>query len=408
MESFELRIPQMGEGLQEARVLRFLKEPGDPVARDEAVYEIETDKAALEIPSPVDGRLERWAAAEDDVLPIGALVGRVATELVPAAAPRAASAEPAGPDAPLAASAPAAATLTDGPRNAVASPRARAYARDHGVAPETLLEIAARTGRKVTPEDVRRHMAARAAMEGAGADDGLEAYADEPLPSRQRTLVYRLERSARGVVPATIEEPLDWSAVDAARALYKAHARRTGTGAPTPLLLVAWCAARAARAQPALYCAYTREDTLRRYRRLHLGIAVARPGDELVLARVPAADTLEVDAFHQAAEAAVRRARAGEDQASEAMQISVSSLSGSAVRRGIPVIAAPAVGTLFIGAPFEEPQRAPDGGVAWRRVALAAFTFDHRVLNGAGAARYLEELRRLVAALPDTLASLPG
>src|SRR5436309_10110284 len=72
-----IKIPQLGEGLQEARLIRFLKKPGDSVAQDEPIYEMETDKAVMEIESPTAGVLEAWEANEDDVLPIGAVIGHI-------------------------------------------------------------------------------------------------------------------------------------------------------------------------------------------------------------------------------------------------------------------------------------------------------------------------------------------
>src|SRR5215471_8550341 len=81
MAEVEIKIPQLGEGLQEARILRFLKQPGEAVAQDEPIYEMETDKAVMEIESPAAGVLEAWTAKEDDVLPIGATIGRINTEV---------------------------------------------------------------------------------------------------------------------------------------------------------------------------------------------------------------------------------------------------------------------------------------------------------------------------------------
>jgi pyruvate/2-oxoglutarate dehydrogenase complex dihydrolipoamide acyltransferase (E2) component len=68
-------------GLQEARIVRFLKQPGDSVERDEPIYEMETDKAVMEIESPSAGVLESWEARENDVLPIGEVVGKLQTEV---------------------------------------------------------------------------------------------------------------------------------------------------------------------------------------------------------------------------------------------------------------------------------------------------------------------------------------
>src|ERR1051325_9415239 len=79
----EIRIPQLGEGLQEARIVRFLKQPGESVKQDEPIYEMETDKAVMEIESPAAGTLETWEAKEDEILPIGAIIGRLNTDGAP-------------------------------------------------------------------------------------------------------------------------------------------------------------------------------------------------------------------------------------------------------------------------------------------------------------------------------------
>src|SRR5438105_2457957 len=77
MAIVDIKIPQMGEGLTEVRLLQLLKSPGDLVARDEILYTMETDKATLEVESPETGKLTEWLAAEGDVLPIGAAVARI-------------------------------------------------------------------------------------------------------------------------------------------------------------------------------------------------------------------------------------------------------------------------------------------------------------------------------------------
>src|SRR6185369_8158169 len=77
MASVEIRIPQLGEGLHEARIIRFLKQPGDAVKQDEPIYEMETDKATMEIESPATGVIAEWTAKEDDVVLIGAPIGRI-------------------------------------------------------------------------------------------------------------------------------------------------------------------------------------------------------------------------------------------------------------------------------------------------------------------------------------------
>src|SRR5437879_4260963 len=124
MAIVDIKIPQMGEGLTEVRLLELLKSPGDIVSRDEIIYTMETDKATLEVESPESGRLTEWLAAEGDVLPIGASVARIdqaaedaSTQSVPVPAVTAAPARPLSSER-------------------VIPPRTRAYARELGITEE--------------------------------------------------------------------------------------------------------------------------------------------------------------------------------------------------------------------------------------------------------------------------------
>lgn len=83
----ELVIPQLGEGLYQVQIVSFLKEPGDSVARDEPLYEIDTDKAIAEIESPWEGTLQEWLAAEGDTVRVGTPIARVRTEASAATVP---------------------------------------------------------------------------------------------------------------------------------------------------------------------------------------------------------------------------------------------------------------------------------------------------------------------------------
>ena len=70
-------IPQMGEGLQEARLVAVLKQPGDFVKRDEPLYQMETDKAVMDVESPFEGVLTEWLVATDTILPIGSEIAKM-------------------------------------------------------------------------------------------------------------------------------------------------------------------------------------------------------------------------------------------------------------------------------------------------------------------------------------------
>jgi pyruvate dehydrogenase E2 component (dihydrolipoamide acetyltransferase) len=397
MAIYEVTIPQVGEGLQEARLIRLLKRPGDAIARDEPIFEMETDKATMEIESPVGGRLVEWVVAEDSVVPVGSVVGRVEADEAEAA--RATGhRQPAIPPAD-AAEDPAASVARA--RNAVIPPRTRAYARERGISDAELVALADRLGARVMPADVDRYAAEKAA-EGISIDRA--DYDLEPLPPSQRTLVYRLQQRAGEVIPATEETLLPWTAIDRARSVLKHVAREKGHPVPTPFVLLAWCVVRAADKHPVFRCTYAGDGMLRRHPHLNLGLAVAREADELLTAVVEAAETLSFGDFASKAAEAIKDARAGADQATSTVQMSLSNLSGHDILRATPVVVAPAIATLFLGSVHLRPVSGPDGSVTFERVAAATLTFDHRVINGVGAARFLSTLREHVEGLaPDLL-----
>jgi pyruvate dehydrogenase E2 component (dihydrolipoamide acetyltransferase) len=187
-----------------------------------------------------------------------------------------------------------------------------------------------------------------------------------------------------------MEMRADWSAIERVREQLKAdrHAPHA-----SQFLLFAWCVAQAARNHPRFRSAMLADSTIREYNALHLGIAVAREGDELVMARVPNADGLSFRQFVEIARSSIERARHGVDQAADPMQLSLTNMASQGVRFGIPVIAAPAVGTLFVGEAFDEAYPLKDGGIGFRRMVTLVLSFDHRIANGVGAANFLGEVR---------------
>ncbi len=464
MALVEIKIPQLGEGLQEARLVRFIKQPGEAVAQDEPIYEMETDKALMEIEAPAAGVLEAWTAQVDDVLPIGATVGRINTDGIPSSTPGSpeqsiteafeepptTAPEESAPDVAVGAgrrpgpgpagaktaameadtgaqpgesdsldsrlsaldSAPPSPPLPLSPsvfRAGSVPPRTRAYARQMGLSDEELVRVVQQTEGRVLPEAIDRYLKSRPAEpakpERRARPRPVEVpaeatgYKDVPLPPRQRTLAFRLQRGTRDVIPATMEIRVGWSAVEAVRAQLRQSA---GTGPqPTQFLLFAWCVAQAARNHPRFRSALLNDSTLREYDHLHLGIAVARPEDELLLARVQRADALTFQEFVAEAQEAISKARGGVDQTADVMQLSLTNMAGAGVRLGIPVVAAPAAGTLFVGEPFDEAYPLPGGGIGFRRQATMVFSFDHRVANGIGAANFLNEVRSRVERLQE-------
>jgi pyruvate dehydrogenase E2 component (dihydrolipoamide acetyltransferase) len=389
-----VRIPQMGEGLQEARLVAVLKPPGGRVSRDEPLYQMETDKAVMDVESPYDGVLVAWLAEPGELLPIGAAVAEMevaeGVREMPAGHGPAAAAGPA-PAAPSGGAAAPAARRTDVP------PRTRAYARERGLSEAELAEVPA-SGARLMPSDVDAFLAVRPA---AAASRPAAAFTERPLSPKQRLLASRLARGAHLAVPGTMSAPCGWGAIEDLRARMKAEG---GAFQPSAFTMFAYAVARTLREFPAFRSTLVGDSTLRTYSRAHLGIAVALPGDELVLAVVENADAMDWRTFAQAALERIEEARTGRDQATEAVTISLTNMQSLGVRDAVPVVAPPAVATLFLGEVHYGWGEFADGPVL-RRQANLALTFDHRVVNGVGAAEFLNAVKGAVEHIEPTLGS---
>jgi pyruvate/2-oxoglutarate dehydrogenase complex dihydrolipoamide acyltransferase (E2) component len=369
MAIVEVIVPQLGEGLQEVRVMRFLKQPGERIARDEHIYEMETDKANVEVESPYAGVIVEWLAKEGDILPIGAPIARMevegAVEVAPPAAHAPVPAAPAPSPAPAREPAAVSARL-----ELVIPPRTRAYARQKGVSEEELRRIPAASGNKLMPEDIDAYLAGR-------AGDGAAEYVDYPLPQQQRTFIYRLKRSTQLVVPATLRRPARWDAIQ--RVVAQLKSDPNAPVQPSEFAVFAYCAAQATLQHPKFRSQLVGEETLRQYPHVNLGIAVARPGDELVTALVKNASALDFVSFVRTLQSQIRKARAGEDQADASIQLLLTYMGGFQMVDAIPVLVSPAAAILFAGDAF------PVDGVPHVNLVL---TFDHRLINGVGGAEF--------------------
>lgn len=395
MAIFEMRVPQLGEGLREARIVRFLKEPGDAVSRDEPVYEMETDKAVTEVECPCAGTLESWSVEVDTIVAIGDVVARVETEDALAAAVIA------EPRKPKTASEQARTPKPSGTPRAlrnVIPPRTRVYARKVGLSEDVMHEIPA-AGKRLVPADVDRYLADQRTT--PVTSEGEPEYEDLAMSARQRTLFYRLTRAQQQVVPGTIEVEIPWAPVEETHRWYKERAGTDGVG-PSRSLLVAWCIVQAIADHAKFRSVVMDVNSVRCYRHANIGIAVALPEDELTTAVVPAADTLGFEDFVRTARANIGHARKGHDQASQTVvHVAFSSMEAFGVFTAVPVVVPPSVATIFLGAPHIFVESDESGALLTRRAAHMTMTFDHRVINGVAAANFLVDVRRRISDLAN-------
>lgn len=382
MPVISVRIPQLGEGLQEALLVEFLKKAGDKVSRDEPIYVMETDKATTDVESPYEGTLVEWTVEPGSVLEIGAEIGRMEVaegvkEMPVGHGPQDSTSEPA--PAPASASG-GTATKSKRSTKIMIPPKTRKYLKEHG-----LLDVADEipcTGTKLMPEDVDAYLAS-----SGGASVSSDLYEVKPLPMSQITLNYRLARGTQSCIPVTVMSDIDWSGLATKRKVVR------DSGGPTAFGMACWCIVQALKKHEKFRSVMSGDGkSLKVFHGVNLGVAVALPGDEMVTAVVREADKMDETTFHSAMRAAIDSARDGKDQADESTTITVSNIGKAGMRIGIPAIVAPAVATLALGQVFDHP--VPDGdSFKFRKVVTGTLSFDHRIANGVGAANFMNEVK---------------
>ena len=382
-----VRIPQMGEGLQEARLVAVLKQPGDKIRRDEPIYQMETDKAVMDVESPYEGTLVEWLAQVDTILPIGSPVASMeVSDGVKEMEVHGSTSAPTAPTETVAT------REAGGSRNAVVPPRTRAYAKEKGLSDDVLATIPAPSG-KLMPADIDAYLTGGSSTPAAAASGVGGAYSEAALSSAQRLLSSRLVRGTQSIVPGTMTVVADWEPIERVRARIKASRDEFQ---PSAFTMFAYAVVKAMADHPSFRSGLRGDDTVRTYDHVNLGIAVAIPNDELVLAVVDEADTLKWRPFAEKARAQIDLARQGKDQAHEAVTVSLTNMQQAGLRDAVPVLVAPSVGVLFLGEVYNGLDNNSHNEVRVKRFVNLTLTFDHRLINGIGAASFLNQVKQNV------------
>lgn len=206
-------------------------------------------------------------------------------------------------------------------------------------------------------------------------------------PSHPLALSHEVISSMQKTVPATIEITCSWEKVRDARLRSKGSPR----GTLSTSIMTAWAVARAIQKHKRFASTVSGEQLVSNDGPFDLGIAVALPGDKLETAVIKQANTLDWNSFREAFDESLCRARNGDIDSKNRVPLTISSMSVYKVRSAIPVVVPPSLATLFVGAPYTmlDP-KFKDG--SHREVVSLVLTFDHRWINGVGAASFLSDV----------------
>lgn len=370
MKTFNL--PDLGEGLQEAEIVAWHVAVGDKVVADQPLVSVETDKAVVEVPSPFSGKIARLCAEAGTAVPVGSPLAdfdtgsdgeREDTGTVAGALPTEDSAASGGGKAR---DVPPPAPVRRAGHKIKATPGVRRLAHELGID----LAIVGATGEneQITEYDIRRAAALLSVVEPA-----------EPLRGIRKAMAQRMAQAHAEVVPATITDEANIDSWP------------SGTGATVRL---AEAIVAAAAAVPALNAWYeSSAQSLRLLKRVDLGIAVDTPEGLMVpiLHDVGARDQAELraglDAMKQDS-----RARTIPPGEMRGASISLSNFGVLGVGKFAQLVVVPPQVAIIGAGRIEEKLVLKDGKPVARKILPLSLSFDHRVVTGGEAARFLVAL----------------
>jgi pyruvate dehydrogenase E2 component (dihydrolipoamide acetyltransferase) len=367
--AYEFKLPDLGEGLTEGEIARWLVSEGQELAEDDPLVEIATDKTTVEIPSPAAGTVTRILVAEGEVVPVGTVLVVIGADGAGEPAPAAASA-----------AAPERAELVL-EQHKPSSGRVQATPLVRRLAAELGVDLGSLSGSgpngRIVEADVRRAAGGGLVLEQHKPSEGRR----EPVRGVRRQIVEHLTRAHREVPAVTFVEECDFTDVDVKLLV--------------PLALKA--AAAALREFPELN-ARLEDGEIVYLDRYDLGVAVQTDAG-LVVPVVRGCDTASLEELAAETARLADAARAG-SLAPEELRGGTFTLTSAGKLGGLlvtPLVNHPEVGILGLHRIAPRPV-VRDGEIVVRSIGNVSVTFDHRVVDGAHAAAFtlavIERLQR--------------
>lgn len=418
----EIRVPPLGESLVDAVVGQWLKSEGDAVSRGETILELETDKVNLDVAADEDGVLSSIAHQEGDVVTVGEVLGTIEAGAVASngAAAQAAPVEIPVPE-PAIAVAPVAAESATADGVGRAAPAVRRLAEEHNI--DLNIVAGSGPGGRVTREDVLSVAAARQAPAPAPVAPPVASASVSPTPAkpvapvapatetvavsdargeerirmnrRRQTIARRLVEAQHTAAMLTTFNEVDMSAVMALRAQRKeAFKEKFGVNLGF-MSFFTKAAVGALKTYPTVNAEMQGDEiVLKKY--YDIGIAVGLE-EGLVVPIVRDADRKSFAQIEQTIVDLATRARSGDLELSELMGGTFTITNGGTYGslNSTPILNAPQVGILGMHAIQKRPVVVNDE-IVIRPMMYVALSYDHRVVDGSTAVRFLVKIKELV------------
>lgn len=402
-------MPKLSDAMTEGRVIQWLKKEGDRVQGGDVVASIETDKAEIELEAFGSGVLRKILVGDGQTVPVGQLIGVIAepdedisslehaapaAPATAAAAPAAAKAEPkpASP-APPEAAAPATPVAPPAETGWVpASPIARRMAREAGI---DLAQVkGSGPGGRILERDVEAYVATQAQRRGgAEVPAGEREFEDKELSTIRKTIAARMTQSKAPIPHFTVTVEVDMGAAWELRKSLNAIEAQSEKLSLNDIIIKA--TALALQRHPAINATYL-NGQVRLFKRVHMGVAVALE-DGLIVPVIRDCDRKSLGEIAREARSLIERARSKKLRPEEYSggTFALSNLGMYDVVEFTAVID-PAHGAILAVGTIEDKPVVMNGQVTVRQRMRLTGAFDHRIIDGAMGAKFLQELKRIL------------
>ncbi len=407
--AYEVLMPQLGLTMEEGTVSQWLKKEGDEVKAGEAILEITTDKLTNEVVSEHDGVLLKIVAQEGDDIPVKGLlayIGQPGEQVGDgAAAPAAAAAPEAAPAAAAAPASPAAAPVADASGKRIRiSPFARKLATGMGVDYSTLTGsgpsgrivakdiYAAAEAQKAAPAAAAAAPAPAAAPAAKTNVELMDGDTVVKLSGMRKVVAERMLQSHTEIPPVTQNTKVDVTELMKFR---KDLLAKTGKKySVNDLVLKA--TAKVLRQHPEILVSYDGNQMIQ-HTHVNLGMAVALDAG-LIVPVIRDADKMGLDELSATAKDLATRAKENKLTPDEykGSTFSVSNLGMFGIETFTPIVNQPNAAILGVCSIEDELQMDDEGNISKHQVMRLSFTLDHRLMDGAVAAKFAMDLRDLL------------
>ncbi|WP_262695406.1 dihydrolipoamide acetyltransferase family protein [Kordiimonas aquimaris] len=416
----KIQMPDVGEGITEAEIVEWNVKVGDVIKEDDVLAAVMTDKATVEIPSPVDGTVADISGEVGDMTAVGAVIitlevegeGNAASISAEASAPKAVEEKPASKPAsePKAEPAPkkvaevkrptvtktsaASGALRAEGEKPLASPAVRKRAADAGVK----LQYVHGTGPagRISHDDLDAYISGASAPVGGASKVADTSVEEIKVIGLRRKIAERMQDAKQRIPHITYVDEVDVTAVEDLRAHMNATAKE-GQPKLTILPFIMRAMVIAIKDYPKLNSHYDDgNDTLYQYGGVHIGMAAQTPGG-LMVPVIRHAETMSV---HGMADEAKRLANAARDGSITRDELTGSTITLSSLGKmgGIvstPVMNSPEVAIVGVNKVEMRPVWR-DGGFVPRKIMNLSSSFDHRIVDGWDAAEFIQRIRGLL------------